>query len=375
MNILSTLSKGLAALFAAAFVIVFPLMLFIFNVDQHMMQPQLYKTALEERGLYEEIPSLLAKELGKLSDQMQPDQAENRRTEAFAKVMQSLDEKDWLFMVETLMPEDWAQAQVEEAVDSIFAFLDGETETIDITVSLEALKSRLGGPQGEDVLIRLVEALPQCTASDLINFTFGLFTGDNPDLPICAPPTDLIKDNIDSLGFLLTMAADAIPNSITIQLTEEEFAANAPQNEAADTNLVAAYRMTKRLRTILPLVAGGLLVGIAVFAVRSFHGLLRWWGWPLTLGSAAAFLPAITMRNLMLTLIQNFVAARLPERLPAAFADLPLEIIRDLSRRMLSSVRLEAGLLLLVGLGMVVLGFVLSRRAREAAQEQDTPIS
>jgi hypothetical protein len=375
MNILSTLSKGLAALFAAAFVIVFPLMLFIFNVDQHMMQPQLYKTALEERGLYEEIPSLLAKELGKLSDQMQPDQAENRRTEAFAKVMQSLDEKDWLFMVETLMPEDWAQAQVEEAVDSIFAFLDGETETIDITVSLEALKSRLGGPQGEDVLIRLVEALPQCTASDLINFTFGLFTGDNPDLPICAPPTDLIKDNIDSLGFLLTMAADAIPNSITIQLTEEEFAANAPQNEAADTNLVAAYRMTKRLRTILPLVAGGLLVGIAVFAVRSFHGLLRWWGWPLTLGSAAAFLPAITMRNLMVTLIQNFVAARLPERLPAAFADLPLEIIRDLSRRMLSSVRLEAGLLLLVGLGMVVLGFVLSRRAREAAQEQDTPIS
>ena len=42
---------------------------------------------------------------------------------------------------------------------------------------------------------------------------------------------------------------------------------------------------------------------------------------------------------------------------------------------MISDVRIEAGLPLLFGLGMVVLGYILNRRAREAAQEQDTSIS
>lgn len=369
MKLLSFLSRGLAIFFAAAFVVVLLLLQFVVNADNYLMQPQRYKTALEERRVYEKIPGLLAAELNKLSTQMQPDQVENRQTEAFAKVLQSMDEDDWRFMVETLMPEDWAQSQVEAVVDSFFAYLDGETETVNMTVSLEVLKSRLGEPQGQEVLLRLVEALPECTGSDLFNFAFDLFTTGDPDLPICVPPINLIEDNVDSLSFLLTMAADAIPSSLTFQLTEEDFESISPESEGVGSNLVTTYRWTKRIRGILPLVAGGLLLLIALFAVRSFHGLLNWWGWPLTLGSAAALVTALTFNSQIIALIERYVAARISNRLSADIAEIPLGITRELSIEMLATIKFQTGLLLLAGLGMVVIGFLLSQRAR-AAREQ-----
>lgn len=378
MKILSFTGKAFALLFAAAFILVLPLTLITHNIQQHLMQPELYKSALEAQNVYAQIPDLVAEEIVTTLAQNDPATAKTPEEQVLTELLQSLDQEDWRDILITLMPADWAQTEAEAGLDDLFTFLDGQTETLELSLSLAPLKANLEGPQGELVLARLVEALPPCTEADLFNFILETLTTGSPTIPVCAPPAELLGENMQTLQFLLPLAAQQIPDTLSIQLTVADFEIAHPEKLAGQSNLVLLYRQIKPAFQWSLAAAFGLLVLIAVLAVRSLRGLAFWWGWPLTVGSAVVVAPIFSNRAGISAWLTQLIVERIPAVISPNIAALLEDVIRQLNSTLLDALMKQAVILLVLGIALLVLGRALKPQQKTSVEvsptEENTPI-
>ena len=370
MKLLSALGKVLAFGCALAFVVLLPVSLLTDNVQQHLMKPDLYKHDLAEQEVYSQFPSLLADELTKAFKGLKPEEAADPGMQALTEMIQSLDEEDWQYILTTLLPEDWAQTQFESILDELFAFLDGDTESLDTAVSLEELKINFAGPEGVLVLERLIQALSPCTGADLFTFILGALTSDSPNIPVCAPPKELLGDNLENLQFLLPLAAEQIPDTIPVHLTLEDFEIQTQDEMAGQSNLVVLYRQVREVSRWSMTVSIALLVLILILAVRSMRALAFWWGWPLTIGSAVALLPAALRGQQMIDWFAHFVEVRIPAVVSPEISAIMVGVVRELSGTLREALIRDAAVFLLLGVAILVLGFALKFRQKETSAEE-----
>lgn len=369
MKILSTTGKVLALLFAAAFVVVFPFTLITYNVQQHLMQPELYKNALVEQEAYQQIPDLLAAELEKTAAQADPE-AGDMGQQALTEMLQSLSREDWRYILDNLLPKGWAQAKAEGVLDALFAFLEGETNSLDVRISLVPLKENLEGPQGNLVLERLVDALPACTEDDLFRFLLDTLTGAEPNLPVCAPPPELLGENMETLEFLLPLAAEQIPENISVQLNVEDFDMPTTGTLAGQSNLVLLYRQTRQAFQWSLAVSFALLLLVALLAVRSVRGIAGWWGWPLTLGSAVVLVPLFANRSQVAFRLVWFISERIPDVVSPGVYSLLDGVIRRLSETLLDALQTHALIFFILGIAMLVIGRALKPQKEKSSTEE-----
>lgn len=364
---MKNLTKGMAALCAILFIIVLPITLITYSAQQHLMQPVLYKTALEAQNIYQQIPDLLADEIAHTLSQAAPTEAATSGEQALTELFQTLEEEDWRYILVTLMPAGWAQTETETVLDDLFVFMDGETENLDISLSLEPFKANLEGPQGELVLERLVDALPPCTGADLFNFILEALTTDSPTIPVCAPPAELLGENLETLQFLLPLAARQIPDTISFQLGVDDFEFPQTDSLAGPSNLVLLYRQINPAFQ-WSLIAGlALLVLIALLGVRSLRGLALWWGWPLTLGSAVLLVPILVNRAGLSAGLTQLILERLPAVISPGISNLLEGVLHQLSDALLDALLRQAEIVFIVGFLLLVLGWVLKPKQKNSA--------
>lgn len=243
---LTIIARILAVFLAALFGITALASLILFNIERQAFNPATYKKALTNSGFYQQFPLLLGDLVTKNLGDSAP---------AF---MQRLTVSQWKDLVETLLPEQKLQGMTEETVNQVLAYLNGETQTP--TISLLPLKQSLAGPEGLNAALTLIRAQPDCTLQEIAAIIASLSQGK-----LCNPPSavlDLFKPAIQTE---LQATTVAIPDQVVIVP-----GAGNPSQQAA-LEFLRLMRLIIRLSPLIPLA---LLLGITIFAVRSFKSWL-----------------------------------------------------------------------------------------------------
>jgi len=225
-----------------------------------------------------------------------------------------------------------------------------------------ALRERLVGPAGQEVIELLLAAQPPCTDDQLAQLTVDVSEGEG-DLVLCQPQSEAadavmfhMRERFDSLVAEMPDEADLVkPRAAGGSLGENPSAA-VPTNRGGPLgdDPLAAIRLIRRwlwLSLLLPL---GLLLLVTIFGVRSRKGWLRWWGIPafiaglLTVGLGIAAVPALDWAWL------GYIAANMPPMLSSGLSGLAYELAASVTRELTKWTVLCGGVVMLLGLAAIV---------------------
>jgi len=419
--VLHAAAQLLAGVFSLLFVAATVLVLTLISVDRALLNADTYKRALAEQGLYERIPALTAEQLGAFETFIANPCAENPLvcridgatpelqaclTEALGQealvelgtfkrdpteaelqlaqpcldqyagkgeepedsggsgseqmaFMNNLTPEDWEKLIRTLLPPDALQVMTEQALDQAFAFLDGDVESAKI--SLAALRERLTGPAGQEVIDLLLAAQPPCTDAQLAQLTVEVAEGEG-DLVLCRPQAE----DADALMFHMQERFD----SLVAEMPDEAELIKPPSPSAPASgggplgdDPLAAIRLIRQWLWLSLLIPLALLLAVTVFGVRSRKGWLRWWGIPmfiaglLTAGQGIAAIPALDWAW------AGYIAANMPPLFSSSLSGLAHELAASVTRELTQWMLLSGGAVMLLGLAATIASSRLRPRA------------
>lgn len=342
---LSVIARILAVLLAALFALTSLIALVLFNVERRAFNPATYKRALINQNFYQKLPTLLGDLLTKNMSHDAP---------AFAQHMTA---DNWKTLLEALLPQQELQAMTEETINQVFAYLNGETLTPQI--SLTPLKRNLAGPAGTEAALTIIKSQPPCTLEQIAK----VLTNFGQEL--CNPPQEMLDVLRPVIHTQLQATADAIPDEVSL----------ISSKDASQPPGLQGLRMLRLLMRLSPLIPFALLLLITLLAVRTLRDWLSWWGWPLwvtgLLGMPIGFLGAPLFRSL----IERSVSRRVTLNMLSEIANALRGILDAALREMLKPVGWEAVVLFLLGLGMILIAVYLAKREKKlTASEAPTQL-
>jgi hypothetical protein len=376
MKILSACAKTIAALFALAFIATAPPILFLFNAERALFEPQTYKQALVEQEVYRRIPGLAA---GQMSQTLsynpcleQPDTCENEEGPADAEgdgppsYFKNLKPHHWEQLLSDLLTPEWLREQTESVIDQLFAFLDSDEARPVLSISLTDFKSRLMGDEGMQLIKEMMQAQPPCTEDQLFELTQMVLSEAPADqLLMCSPPEALLTEITPRLTETLTEVIGELPDDVNLLQSR---VGQAPSTVEA-TNATAIGTNLKRLRWALrlsPLILLAFLALIAMFGVRSIKGWLVWWGVPLlsagilSLGLTFVWPPALNWA------IDTYVIGRIPGYYDTQLLGFAMDLVHAIAQQVNESVILGGALLAVAGLLLSLSSFLIRTPDRQS---------
>jgi len=290
----------LAGLVAAALVVALPVTLLARNLALVLFEPQALARAVSEQliesGLLREtvIGSLLG-------------DAGGVEGMSLGSAMQYLTPEEREAVIGELIPEGWVKDQIVQVTTDLFAWFDSPSTRLLLTVDTAPIAASLKGEAAASVVEMVVESWPACTLEDVGEMIgIGAIPGDQ-GFPYCEPPEPLRGVVVSAVTGALGVLGQTLPARTSI--VDQEF---------EDTDRLLETKEQVRMLQFVArggfLVSLGLLGVITLLVVRSWKGLMRWWGAPLLLGGLLAFVPVLLGGRLL----HLFV-----ERLAAGFSGLP----------------------------------------------------
>jgi hypothetical protein len=396
-------ARILAVIFASLFAVSLLLALLLVNAEIKLFEAETYKQAFKAQNLYDRMPKLLAEqiisnltanpckdqELLCLSEQSSPlrtcleqklgsdtvtrlstgarvptpeeTSAIGKCTNEFGPIpnpltpnppsyLKYLTVQDWEILITTLIPPKDMKTMSEQTLDSFFDFLNGKTDKA--VISIGPIKQNLS-KNGTEAAQRLLSAQPACTEEELLTFGVELLSG-TPETKLCNPPAEL-------LSAILPIAEKGLQTGING--TPDEIPLFEPDVQTGLRIMLGTMRMVMRLSPLLPLV---FLMLMTLLAVRTLPGWLKWWGIPLTIAGGLTL--AIGLAAGPITQITLTVAAKQNSSVYALrLATIVMDVMTVIARQVAQPVIIEAGIILLIGIGMLIgARLVINREAAKA---------
>ncbi len=363
MKFLSACARLTAALFAILFIIAALLSLLLFNFERHFLDSDLYKRVLLEERVYDSLPRLLSTQIAAEMTHNPCDEdpsscegdgeAESEDDQGGPPdYFQNIDVNQWELLLREILSANWLQEQTESVINQLFEFLESDETTPTISISLVDLKARLLGRNGVDTVLKIVDAQPPCS-DDQLSELKDMIESDlsEADLLSCRPPQELLDRYILTIEETLNEVVGSLPDEANLGESFMESEGSEPQEDSTDEMQIG--RTLRRIRYVMrwsPIVPIGLLLLVAVFGVRSFRDLLRWWGIPVMVTGLIALILSILSMPIFNWLLSTYVESRNPGYLSAEFVQLGFDLGRSAIRSYVKSITLQAGILSLVGL-------------------------
>ncbi len=333
----------LAVVCAILFVVTAVTGLILFNLESRAFNPGTYKQALVDENFYQQFPAVLG-------DLLEANLSQNSNT--FAR---QLTADNWATLIQALLPPQQLQSMTEDTLTQLFGYLNGEIS--DPRISLLSLKHSLASQAGLDAAIAIIHAQPACTVDQLAMMaaSFGQV--------FCNPPEQILNLARPVIQAQLEAAAAAIPEDVPL----------AGPDSSPRLGELRALRLAMRLSPLIPLA---FLLGITIFAVRSFRGWLAWWGWPLLTGGSLGALAGFAGAPLLRVFLERFLAQRIPLTLPVELTNTLRAVADAALHRMLQPGGWEGLGMALIGLVMILISLAISsgeksqRLARSEAKTQ-----
>jgi len=381
--------RGVGIILAVLFVFLTPLVLVLFDVQHNLLNPDIYKTALAQQKVYDQLPALVGEQILHSMTynpcEEDPSQCEGEggpsedQGQGGAPIyFTSLSQEDWEVIFRILVPTSWLREQGESAIDQVFAFLDSDAPTLEVRISMTEIRERLAGPEVGSALLLILRVLPECTPVQREFYRKGWFDPAHPDLPACKPPEEDMPAVVMEMEAVLNQMAQSIPNEVTLDTGTSGEEGGAEPTAGTEGGLFgdnpkAALRYVRagmRFGFLVPLV---LLLLIAAFAVRSLKGWLVWWGVPLMVAGALTLIPALPAPAVVRWALETRVRLSFPSEISESMADTLMAVTQSISRIFANRLAIMAGVLVLVGVAMLVAACFV--KDRPAAAEATPPPS
>ncbi len=258
--------------------------------------------------------------------------------------LKNLTAENWEAIMKILIPPEEMKTMTESVLDDIFAYLNGDIEQV--SVSLVALKDRLTGPAGTDLIMEFITSQPPCTEEELAQMTSE--TGSE-NMVICNPPDDMLPFVVTMLHMQLEEVVSELPDEAMVIKPYTPDTSSPGGGPLGDDPLtsIRMVRLILRLTPLLPLV---FLLLVTLFGVRSLKDWMRWWGVPfffagsITLGLGIAATPALNK------VWNQFIEPRIPAFLTTDVAALGRDLIQYIAHDVIERIVFQALILLLLGL-------------------------
>ena len=332
---MKTFKNIISVFLAILFVITAVMALLFFNFDRHAFTAETYQQAFDREDFYNKIPSLLAQSITSGTDPTQQPLG-----------MQGLNQETWEGFFRTLLPPDVLKPIGDDVLGSTFAYLNMESDSIQ--VDLSPVKTSMLGETGTQAALVLVKSLPACTIDQAAMIMFGMLSGDQ--IQLCNPPENILPMLMPLIQGQMQVTASLIPDQLTLITAP-------PQNDPRER--IRTTRLFMRLSLILPIL---LLLTLTVFAVRSLHDWLIWWGAPLASTGFIAFVIGILGAPIFSAALESILASQLPGYLPAFLLDFTNSIAAAMVQALLTPVVIQGIILTFIGVSMAGLGYYLSHR-------------
>ncbi len=249
-----------------------------------LLSADTYKNAFLRQDAYAVfIPALfpaLASQLPALNDNT------SEAALGFLDVVETLDERAWADIAVEATPPEWLRRELERNLDSFFAWLNGETPTLELAIDTAFLREQLSGESGQRMIDRIIRSWPPCTEEQIDVLRQIDTQAANSAIPHCHPPDEYLATSTAVLSAQLQSIAQQIPDVIP---DPEQI--NSPQARLRLEELKRTVRLARALVIELWLLPVALLALIVFFAVRSLKSFGRWTGWTLIAGGILTLLP------------------------------------------------------------------------------------
>ena len=182
-------------LFGIIFVILLLITTLALSLRSFVLDPSFYVSTLKAKGVFQRLAQDPLRFVD-LTDQIPQ----------LAAVPQQLQQR----IVATILPADWLEKQMSNVVQAwVEWFVAGEASTPEIQIDLRQIRDRLQGPPGLQVANDVVNAIPNCTADQQPQLSFG-------QLPECVPAVFDRNAIVDQVATMLRGAAQQMPSQYDI---------------------------------------------------------------------------------------------------------------------------------------------------------------
>lgn len=362
-TILTAIMRFAAFILAGALIFAVPLALLANNAGDVLYQEAEMQRILQSVILDSEIvPAALEiitnRQAEAISNKIEDvDQPEGQELNLF-NLIYSMEEQNWENFRNALLADEVLGSWITETVSGLFRWLNTEDQLPFITWNLNPLLDKMRGPEGEAAVIAYYDSLPDCTDLQMEE----LQTPPGAPLPRAKMVKELCKLSTYPHSEQIQVYNEVM--QMVVQATPPEY--NATQAIWKDGQLGGAYTAKWNLRSLrwnldtALLVPIGLLFLVLVLGVRSLESLGQWWGIPLVGGSLISLLTGLLYRPLWTGILTD----RMPEAIPPT--SLLYHELIEASTRLITPIfnplRWQSFLLLLIGVGLLAMGFILRMR-------------
>ena len=350
-----------AWIFAGLFVISSIVLIFSFFPTRKLLNPDFYKSALEDVGIYERLPETIAQQLtSNLSQGV-------TGTDSPVYLL-LLTQQEWESVLTRLIDPAWLQTQTENVLDQFFEILLVSPDPLGtpISISIDELKNRLAGDEGVQAFNQILNAQPDCSFDQVMGLLqLGLGIETQIDTLLCKPPDNIISELNPVIESLLSAAVAYVPDQISFSLPAamlQVSTSDTPQELSPGElpEFIEALRFTNMLISWSPMLPIVFLLLVTAFAVRSLADFLRWWGSTfLVAGGISLIILLILFLTVDLSLGRFLPIPLSVYKLPTLLVQLGLlELSQELVNGIVLSILVPAGIFTLLGI-LLLLGTYL----------------
>ena len=348
------LARFLAVVLAAAFVVATVAVVFVRPFGTRLLAPQAYKDVLREKQVAERLPELaaemLAKGIANCGGPAKPGAGETAGD--FSGFLSGFEQADLETLIGAALPADYVRGQLDGAIDQFFGYVNSDAARPSVKLSLVDLKRRLSGGVLEDAYVKVLQTKPPCTEAPA-------------GLPVaCCPPAERLPEVRERFREMIAPAVKEMPDSVDLFAVRD--------GGQADRVFAMVGQVRGRLRIYATLARWGwvvpvvLLLGVAVFGVRSLRGLLLWWGVPCLIAGGVAVMCALPGAALGDLFFQWLIKPQLPAEVPAEAVEAVFGVAMAVVQVVLGAALRTATYLAFGGGAAVVLSFFLKSKPKAA---------
>jgi hypothetical protein len=270
MKISHSTRKILAIIDGVLLSIVLIIGIFWVPFNKVILQPDAYKQAFVDQGLYNVFPGLVSEYLsGNSSNELLGG--------SLSQITSTLDPETVNQFMLGLIPPEWFQNQVDTNLTSLFAFINGKTENAQFFLDLVPIKDKLGTNESIKKLILL---LPSCTFSDLSKLLS--MVGGEGSLPLCRFPDDVMNIVYPLVQPYLIEMISTLPNQIPLT----SISVNQSNSSGWIFGLIMILRKASNYSLILGILVIALLGIMILISYPGMKRALRYIGIPLIIAGS-----------------------------------------------------------------------------------------
>ncbi len=369
-----TCGRLMAGVFALIFIVNASITMLLYNLDATLLNSEAYKIALIEEDIYTRLPGLVGQQIqhGMTYDPCleSPEQCEGDSGSGDPEAgppayLRILSDDDWESLIATFLEPDWLHTTVESALDQVFDNLNSDAPPEPISISLVDLKTKFEGPVGYQALLALLEKQPPCTAEQILQIGAAqLFEGEMDEFLLCNPP-EVLMDVVEPLmRVAIQSAASAIPEEMTFEHPFSELSGSTDITEFGDNPIQSFFiaRSYLRFAFLIPLA---FLLLLTVFAVRSIHDWLLWWGVPLLLTGLMGLILSALSLPILGWVVPRLIGAALPAGVTPALFSIGADLGNALFRQVTQKIMIQSGVMTAIGSGFVISAFFVKPSPKE----------